>query len=297
MDAFLGLLGLFGVLVAIIMLIVKVLFKKGWAYKTIGILACVSFVLFVVALIITPMPEKTSYNSTTIEKPLDNGQIVNKKLGDQNSSTENAKDEKLKTNDIKETKIAKNNSVIKDDSVEESSSATKDSTAVEESSSATKDSTIEEDKPAVIPGLMSGDIKVNLEKTWGLTFSGPESGDILIQDRGETVDPDTGVTLMCNIFETSPLEIQWVDFIVNASMVAGIVDIDTINAVTEGYFGYCATLPYDNAEPEKAKEWVENNVSKATKAGNVIKAQFGPATFQMFGTEYFRTLRVTPNEE
>ena len=278
MDAFLGLLGLFGVLVAIIMLIVKVFFKKGWAYKTIGILACVSFILFVVALVITPMPEKTPSNSATIKKPLDNGQIENKKLGDQSSSTENAKNEKLKTNDIKETKVAENNSV-------------------EESSSATKDGTIEEDKPAVIPGLMSGDIKVNLEKTWGLTFSGPKSGDILIQDRGETVDPDTGVTLMCNIFETSPLEIQWVDFIVNASMVAGIVDVDTINAVTEGYFSYCATLPYDNAEPEKAKEWVKNNVSKATKAGNVIKAQFGPATFQMFGTEYFRTLRVTPNEE
>lgn len=164
----------------------------------------------------------------------------------------------------------------------------------EQNPSPTMDKTAEEN---FIPGLAAADIKLNLERTWGLKFSGPRIGQDLAQDSGEAVDPDTGVKLICNIFETSPLHIQWVDFVIDASSVAGLVSEKAINAVTEGYFGFCATLPYDGAEPAKAKQWVSNNVRKATKAGNVISTQIGPAKFEMFGTTYFRTLRVKPATE
>ena len=108
------------------------------------------------------------------------------------------------------------------------------------------------------------------------------------------MDPDTGATLICNIFETSPLHIQWVDFVINASALVGTGGINRINALAEGYFGYCATVPYDDAEPEKAKQWVEENVEKATEPGNVLSTQIGSVQFEMFGTEYFRTLRIKP---
>jgi len=136
-----------------------------------------------------------------------------------------------------------------------------------------------------------------LEQTWGLQFTGPEMGKELAQDSGEVVDPDTGIILMCNIYETSPFDIQWVDFIIDASPVVGLVDVETINSLAEGYFGYCATVPYDGAEPEKAKQWVVDNVSKAIKPGNVLSSQIGPASFEMFGTEYIRTLRIKPVTE
>jgi len=148
-----------------------------------------------------------------------------------------------------------------------------------------------------IPGLTAADIKLNLEQTWGLEFTGPQMREELAQDNGEVVDSDTGIILMCNIFESSPLHIQWVDFIIDASPVVGLVDVDTINALAEGYFGFCATIPYDNAEPEKAKQWAIDNVSKATKPGNVLSSQIGPASFEMFGTEYIRTLRIKPVTE
>jgi len=259
MGALIGFLGLAGLVVAVVLLVVRFIFKKGLTYKNIGVLAGVALALFIVGLIITPSA-KESFNA-------------GREAGQQ--AAMEADSDKPENAQEQHQTVSPPEGPDPEDSIPED----------------------DENTPDTIPGLTAADIKLNLQQTWGLEFSGPRPGEDLAQDTGQTVDYDTGVKLICNIFETSPLHIQWVDFIVNASMVAGIVDVDTINAVTEGYFSYCATLPYDNAEPEKAKEWVENNVSKATKAGNVIKAQFGPATFQMFGTEYFRTLRVTPNEE
>jgi len=262
MGALVGLLGLAGLGLAAAMLVVKAVLKKRWEYKKIGVLAVVALALFVIGLVITPSTKEN----------FDVGREAGRK-----AATE-----------------ADSGSLSQKAGISESTIEADDLTKEPD-----PEDSIPDDKNTsdTIPGLTAADIKLNLQQTWGLQFTGPRQGEDLAQDSGQTVDPDTGATLICNIFETSPLHIQWVDFVINASRVAGIVDVDTINAVTEGYFSYCATLPYDNAEPEKAKEWVKNNVSKATKAGNVIKAQFGPATFQMFGTEYFRTLRVTPNEE
>ncbi len=148
-----------------------------------------------------------------------------------------------------------------------------------------------------IPGLAAADIKINLEQTWGIQFTGPEIGEELAQDNGEAVDPDTGAVLTCTIFEDSPLNIQWVDFMVDASPVIGLIDVDTINSLTEGYFGYCATIPYDGADPEKAKQWIADNAKKAIKPGTVLSTQIGSVSFEMFGTEYMRTLRIKPVAE
>jgi len=145
-----------------------------------------------------------------------------------------------------------------------------------------------------IPGLMSGDIKVGLEQTWGLRFTGPQIGQTLAVDHGEAIDPDTGVTLICDIYESSPMAIQWVEFTVDGSAVAGSLDNALFNAVAKGYLGYAATVPYDGADQEKAKAWVEANVKAANKQGKVLSTVIGPVKFELYGTQWFRVLEVKP---
>lgn len=59
MGALVGLLGFAGFGVAILLLIVRVIFKKGWAYKKIGVLAGVALVLFIVGMATTPSAKES----------------------------------------------------------------------------------------------------------------------------------------------------------------------------------------------------------------------------------------------
>ncbi len=54
MGALVGLLGLLGFSVAVVMLVIKAVFKKGLAYKKIGALAGIALVLFIVGMVTTP---------------------------------------------------------------------------------------------------------------------------------------------------------------------------------------------------------------------------------------------------
>jgi hypothetical protein len=54
LGAFVGVLGFLGLLVAVVMLIIKVISKKGWEYKKIGILAGTALVLFIVGMAVSP---------------------------------------------------------------------------------------------------------------------------------------------------------------------------------------------------------------------------------------------------
>ena len=148
-------------------------------------------------------------------------------------------------------------------------------------------------EPKIIPGLTAANIKSILEKNWGVVFSGPQKGKLLLHDSGETIDSNTGVHLICDIYETSPQKVQWVNFIVDASSVMGLVEVDQITKVTERYFSSCATISYDGANPTKAKQWVAKNVWKAVKPGE-LSTQIGKAEIKLFGTEYMRTLQITP---
>ncbi|NPV30686.1 MAG: hypothetical protein HPY58_13785 [Firmicutes bacterium] len=268
LAGFLALLGLAGVVVALVMLIVQSVSKRGWTKKRIWTVGTISLALFVIGVVMGVSSVPDGYEA---------GQQAARSDETVSISPASSPVPSLPTSEPAQKDQQPANSPKK-----------------EQNPSPTTDKTAEEN---FIPGLAAADIKLNLERTWGLKFSGPQIGQDLAEDSGEAVDPDTGVKLICNIFETSPLHIQWVDFVIDASSVAGLVSEKAINAVTEGYFGFCATLPYNESEPAKAKQWVSNNVRKATKAGNVISIQIGPAKFEMFGTMYFRTLRVKPAAE
>lgn len=145
----------------------------------------------------------------------------------------------------------------------------------------------------VLPDLAAADIKVNLEKTWGLKFTGPQNGKTMLLDHGEVLDPDTGATLICDIYEDSPSSIFWVEFDVDASG-AGSVPASAVNEVAKGYFGFCATIPYGQSQPVEARTWVSNHVPAATKQGKVFTQQFGPANYELYGTQLMRTLEIKP---
>jgi hypothetical protein len=145
-----------------------------------------------------------------------------------------------------------------------------------------------------IPGLTAADIKVNLEQDLGFHFTGPEMRQTFAVDHGEGVDSTTGVKLICDIYESSPMAIQWVEFMVDGSGVAGSINPALFNAVAEGYFGYVATLPYEGADPEKAKAWVKANVKTANKQGKVLTTVIGPVKYELYGMPWFRTLEVKP---
>lgn len=59
------------------------------------------------------------------------------------------------------------------------------------------------------------------------------------------------------------------------------------DALAVGFLGYCATLPYDGAEPAKARAWVEANLGKN------VSAVFGGVKFELFANGRTRILRLS----
>ncbi|MGE5572931.1 MAG: hypothetical protein ACM3ZU_07945 [Bacteroidota bacterium] len=158
-------------------------------------------------------------------------------------------------------------------------------------------SSIAEEEPepsSYLPGLTAADIKLNLQKAWGFEFSGPRKLETVFVDHGEVVDSDTGALLQCDIYESTPLKIESVEFMIDSSAAMGIVDVGTIDALAEGFFGYCATIPYDDSDPTTAKNWVAGHAKSAKKAGKVLTTTVGSAQFELYGTEWMRFLEVKP---
>jgi hypothetical protein len=154
-------------------------------------------------------------------------------------------------------------------------------------------------KKTSIPGLTAADVKINLQNTWKLKFTGPKKLSEMAtswQDQGMVFDSDTNVNLLCIIHEENPYEISYIDFIVDAAPEVGNTSLDVINSVAKSYFGFGATVPYEDASPKEAKKWVADNSDKAITPG-VIEENFGSVHYELFGTKYFRTLRLTPQIE
>ena len=47
---------------------------------------------------------------------------------------------------------------------------------------------------------------------------------------------------------------------------------------------YCATIPFEGAEPERYKQWVEDNIAKCNEAGKVETLKVGNVEFSLYGT-------------
>ncbi len=123
----------------------------------------------------------------------------------------------------------------------------------------------ESDK-TVIPGLETVDIYLNLTNK-GFTKTGPRK----LVDMVETVceSKEAFSTLRVSIVGPTPGPVSYV---VASGENSGTESTD---AVVGEFFGYIATIPYDDATPEAAKQWVLTNINRNAKR------RFGKVDFEI----------------
>jgi hypothetical protein len=98
--------------------------------------------------------------------------------------------------------------------------------------------------------LTSGDIKVNLERRFAMTCHGPDAGQgglvawTCTKTAGE-------VMLRVDFFGTSPLMIE--------AVTALALRVEAESA--RSFLGFVATLPYDGAQPDRARTWVGEHIA------------------------------------
>jgi hypothetical protein len=133
----------------------------------------------------------------------------------------------------------------------------------------------------LIKGSSVTTIKQNLMQ-WGFKDASPDSVESStdIFYTCSTTNGNTGATLNYSIIATNSLEVKSATFTVTNTQG---VSTKSFESVAAGYLGYCATMPYDSAQPEKVKKWVEGNISKATVTGKAFTLIVGDAQFSLYG--------------
>ncbi|OPY64076.1 MAG: hypothetical protein A4E56_00130 [Pelotomaculum sp. PtaU1.Bin065] len=272
LAGFLTLLGVVGVVVSLVMMVVRSILKREWPKKKIWTAGAISIALFIVGMVMGISSVPNGFEAGR--------QAAKEDVAAPASTTPAPLPEKATQEQGKEQKQETNQGQVTQTNAEENN----------------KPASVDAEKPKFIPGIAAADIKLNLEK-WGLKFTGPrplseEVGGGYLDD-GKVKDPDTGVDLSCTISAETPTKIKTAIFRVDGSLMAGTISRDIFIAVTEGFLGYCATLPYDGAEPAKAKAWVEDNVEKI-KIGQPISSTIGSVNYRLAGNEYFTFLTIKP---
>ena len=130
-----------------------------------------------------------------------------------------------------------------------------------------------------LPGLTSGVLRVNLEQR-GLTCSGPRAERTTASWLCEGQD---GANVSYRVeFLGAPTRIEYVTATV---LQVGDEPDDRLAAT---FLGFVATVPYDGAEPDQVRAWVEARIS----SGREIR--IGPATFRLTGEPRTRSLSSAP---
>jgi outer membrane biosynthesis protein TonB len=125
-----------------------------------------------------------------------------------------------------------------------------------------------EPAPSNIPGLTPQDVYLNLENR-GFECSEPE-----------LMGPEDEVRWTCQKQEAEGeylVEISSKDANSVRLLKAKVVSNDPAraDALAGDFLGYVARVPYEGAQPEKAKGWVENNV------GSKASAEFGGVSYTL----------------
>lgn len=265
---FLVFLGLIGFAGAVVLLVIRALLKKGWAYKWTWMLVAVSIALFVTGMGIAGPTARQGYEA-----------------GRQATISNNEQTKTNFANQLLENQASSNTDTTQGDkSNQQPQQQTKQD--IQESKEISKDR---------IPGIMSGDIKVSLESK-GFKFTGPrplQDGTGYLDD-GKLKDASTGIELSCTISAENPTIIKTVIFRADGTLAAGTLSQDKYLSIAKGFLGYYATLPYDGAEQDKARKWVEDNIGNV-KQGQPVEIKIGPAKYTLAGSTYFRMLSIKPD--
>src|SRR5215212_8670026 len=134
-------------------------------------------------------------------------------------------------------------------------------------------------EPSNIPGLTPQDVYLSLENR-GFTCSEPE-----------LMQPEDEVRWTCERQGTKGrylVEISSKDANSVRLLKAWVISHERAraDALAGDFLGYVATVPYEGAQPEKAKAWVEQNV------GSKASAEFGGVSYTLGGKADRRFLEL-----
>lgn len=137
-------------------------------------------------------------------------------------------------------------------------------------------------KPALVPGLRPADVTENM-KNRGFDCSGVQEGqDYLVWscDRNEEI-----ANLHVEVYSRSPVSVD----LVEATILQFGEPDDTLSA---GFLGFVATMPYDRANPDAAKAWVEETLPTLQGEGDVRTTTFEGVEYRLYGIPTAQTLEI-----
>ncbi len=93
--------------------------------------------------------------------------------------------------------------------------------------------------------------------------------------------PQTTIQLEYSIKSDNKSQLSWGTF---GARWDGIVDNDVFCDAAETYLSFIATMPYDTADQQKAKQWVSDNIGTVTGEQSAT-ITIGDATFTLYGAK------------
>ncbi len=254
MAGFLIFLGLVGIVVAVIMLAARAVFKKGWPYKKAGILAGIAVIVLIIG---------SALAGPSVQKGYEAGK----------QAAQNPPAQTQDTQPVKNSAPAQTNSNAPQQQDQKTESNGQNLI------------------PGIAAADIKLNLeKWGLKFTGPRPLKEFEG----YLDDGKATDSDTGVELSCTISALDPTKVKSVTFRAEGSLVAGALPPEAYLAVAKGFLGFAATLPYDNSEPAKARAWVEENIDKANQSGKPITTTIGSVEFTLAGGKYIRLLSLKP---
>lgn len=276
MFMFLGLTGMVGFAVCLVVFIISLVRKRSKKVAAIGMAVCV--VLFFVGLALTPpYPDKPADEKAApvVAESSADKEEAPASSGEADESVSAPEGEKSAEG------TAPPSEAPPSEPAEVKPSETPEAVSSSPAPSSTEDEPISLLGDKVIPGLMAADIKLNLKK-WGLKDASPKrvEGFKEVTFSSSVTDPDTGAMLTYFLSTDSVMHVKAATFsVTNMAVISG----EDFLAVAGGYLGYCATVPYDDADPAKAKKWIEDNIEKCNEPGKIETLVIGGAEFSLYG--------------
>jgi len=135
----------------------------------------------------------------------------------------------------------------------------------------------------ILPGLQPADVKINLEDrqfTCDLIF-GPTDSDPYY--KWECRSESANYVMLVEIWSKS---LFTVDLIQSSIVQFGTPD----DELAANFLGFMATMPFDGADPQSARNWVEVTLPTITTSGDVRNATFGGVNFRLYGIPSARFL-------
>ena len=130
-----------------------------------------------------------------------------------------------------------------------------------------------------IPGAAAYDATAGLEQRWGLHFN----SKVIVEDRDSLqpggmakeaamTDPDTGAELWSRVRTDNDDNVRVFECSVTGDL-----------SPAADLLGFCATLPYDGAQPIDARAWVVRMLPKV-RQGHPLTKKFGGVQLEVMGT-------------